>query len=193
MRRWWRSSRSAAIGVVIGDGGDDRAVLGEHLAEVAGLGQAEQPDAVELPAWRCAQPPGDLAARQVAEQRGAARRRGGRRRRRRRGLRALLRGEVGLQRRRARSGARARAPRSGSRRTPAPRARTAASATASSSMSVTNVPSCGTIATSRSSRSRTSASRTGVRLTPSRSASSFSDSRRPGSSSALTIASRSAA
>ena len=69
----------------------------------------------------------------------------------------------------------------------------AASAMASSLISVTKVPSWGTIATSRSSRSRTSASRTGVRLTPRASASSFSDSRRPGSSSADTIASRSAA
>ena len=68
----------------------------------------------------------------------------------------------------------------------------AASATASVLISVTNVPSCGTIATRRSSRSRTSASRTGVRLTPSASASSFSESRRPGSSSAETMPSRSA-
>ena len=68
-----------------------------------------------------------------------------------------------------------------------------ASATAGVEMRVTNVPSCGTISTSRSSRSRTSASRIGVRLTPSRAASSFSESWRPGSSSARTIASRRAA
>ena len=68
-----------------------------------------------------------------------------------------------------------------------------ASATAAGLISVTNVPSCGTIATSRSSRRRSSASRIGVRLTPSSSASSFSESCRPGSSSPETIASRSAA
>ena len=65
-----------------------------------------------------------------------------------------------------------------------------ASDTAASLMCVTNVPSCGTIATSRSSRSRCSASRIGVRLTPSSAASSFSEIWRPGASCADTIASR---
>ena len=68
-----------------------------------------------------------------------------------------------------------------------------ASATAWPEMRVTNVPSWGTISTSRSSRRRTSASRIGVRLTPRRDASSFSESWRPGASSARTIASRRAA
>ena len=68
-----------------------------------------------------------------------------------------------------------------------------ASAMAATLIRETNVPSCGTISTSRSSRSRISASRTGVRLTPRSSASSFSLSRRPGSSVPETIASRSAA
>ena len=33
-------------GIAIGDGGDDLAVLGDHLAEIARLGQAEPADAV---------------------------------------------------------------------------------------------------------------------------------------------------
>ena len=67
-----------------------------------------------------------------------------------------------------------------------------ASRTARGLIGVTNVPSCGTISTSRSSRSRTSASRIGVRDTPSESASSFSESRVPGVSVPSMIAWRSA-
>lgn len=55
-------------GVVIGDRGHDGAVLGEHLAAVARLGQAEEANPVELPARALAQPPRDRATRQVAEQ-----------------------------------------------------------------------------------------------------------------------------
>src|SRR3954471_13445768 len=67
-----------------------------------------------------------------------------------------------------------------------------ASSTPATLIGLTKVPSCGTIWTSWSSRRRASASRTGVRLTPSLSAISFSDTWRPGSSSVVTIASRSA-
>ena len=192
MRRWWRSSRSAASASWAATARDDGPVLGEHLAAVAGLGQAEQAHAVELPARALAQPPGDLAARQVAEQLVQVRRRGGRRPRRRRrrprapGRRGSAPGRPAARGER-RCAAIRTAPTSSASRTKC------ASATACSSMSVTNVPSCGTIATSRSSRRRASASRTGVRLTPISSASWFSERRRPGSSSALTIALRKAA
>ena len=67
-----------------------------------------------------------------------------------------------------------------------------ASCTAAVLIRVTKVPSWGTICTKRSSRRRISASRTGVRLTARRSASSFSERRCPGASSAEMIASRSA-
>jgi hypothetical protein len=67
-----------------------------------------------------------------------------------------------------------------------------ASSTAATLIGVTKVPSWGTIWTKRSSRSRISASRIGVRLTARRSASSFSEIRCPGASSAAMIASRSA-
>ena len=68
MRRWWRSAASARVGVAGGDRRDDVAVLGDHLAEVAGLGQAEPADAVEVAVRAAAQRPGDLVAAQLAEQ-----------------------------------------------------------------------------------------------------------------------------
>ena len=109
-------------GVMVDDRADDGPVLGEHLAAVAGLGQAEQTDTVELPARALAQPPRDRATRQVAEQPVQVVVEAGEGRGVVGGDRALLGLEVPMERRPAARGA-PRPPRSGSRRPPAPRGR----------------------------------------------------------------------
>ena len=55
------------VGVVLGDRGDDGAVLGDHLHQVAGLGQAQPPDAVEVALGALAERPRDLVAAEVAQ------------------------------------------------------------------------------------------------------------------------------
>jgi hypothetical protein len=53
--------------VMIGNGRHDGAVLGDHLAQIARLRQAETADAVEVAVGAAAERPRDLAAAELAE------------------------------------------------------------------------------------------------------------------------------
>ena len=55
------------VRVVLGHRGDDGAVLGDHLHQIAGLGQAQPPDAVEVALGALAERPRDLVAAEVAQ------------------------------------------------------------------------------------------------------------------------------
>ena len=55
------------LGVAVGHRRHDGAVLGDHLGEVPGLRQAQSPHAVEVAVRPAAEPPRDVAAAQLAE------------------------------------------------------------------------------------------------------------------------------